>query len=269
MRGREDIEWELFRAVEKRDVDRVRYLLAHGAPVDGRGGGTIVLRVAAEHGNERIVRLLVERGAQPDLSGEDCWTPLQAAISHGHIGIARFLLANGANPNVSLWDGWTPLHTAAGSGNEEMTKLLLAHGADALAPNEKGQTPLDRAVDNDHKTIARLLESSKRIDSKSYAGKRELPKMTRELHNKDDGDQEDEFRLGYRDKVEDKVYERSVQAKTDIAYGWVAVGICLGIGLLLALLWEPLFLIGVCFASFIGGPRLISGYINQYRYRKD
>jgi ankyrin repeat protein len=114
-----------------------------------------------------------------------------------------------------------------------MTELLLANGADSLAQNEKGKTPLDLAVENDHKTIVKLLESSKRGESKSYAVKRELPRMKREFDEIDDGDPEEEFRLGYRDRVEDKVYERLVKAKTDIAYGGVAVGICLGIGLLL------------------------------------
>jgi ankyrin repeat protein len=113
MRRQEDIEWSLFLSVEDGDVDKVRYLLDRGVPVNGRGGGTTILRVAAGRGNEQIVRLLVERGAQLDLAGEDCWTPLQDAISHGHSGIARFLLANGRKSKRQAM-GW--LDTTAHDG---------------------------------------------------------------------------------------------------------------------------------------------------------
>ncbi len=81
--------------------------------------------------------------------------------------------------------------------------------------------------------------------------------------------EKDDFGLGYRDKVDDKIYERLVEAKTNIAHGWIVVAVCLAIGFLLSALWEPLFFVGVGLASFFGGPRLLSGYIDQYRYRKD
>ena len=50
---------------------------------------------AVEKGDERVVKLLLESGAQPDFEDEKGWTPLLRAIEQGSVAIMQRLLAKG------------------------------------------------------------------------------------------------------------------------------------------------------------------------------
>ena len=43
-----------------------------------------------------VVKLLLEKGAQPDFKNSTGWTPLSWAIEGGDVGVIHLLLANGA-----------------------------------------------------------------------------------------------------------------------------------------------------------------------------
>jgi ankyrin repeat protein len=59
--------------------------------------------------------------------------------SRVHDDIARLLLQRGANPNVTDPDGWTPLHVAVfETGRLSMIRLLLDHGADPNKQTSRG-----------------------------------------------------------------------------------------------------------------------------------
>lgn len=61
------------------------------------------LRNASEYGNEEMVNYLIEMGA--DINPDDyCSTPLQIAARSGHNKIMRILLDAGADPNISYTD---------------------------------------------------------------------------------------------------------------------------------------------------------------------
>ena len=64
-------------------------------------------------------------------------------------GMMALLLDKGANPNVSGENGHTPLHLtiSLGDNNEDKTRLLLLYGANVDAKNNDGQTPYDRAIE--------------------------------------------------------------------------------------------------------------------------
>ncbi len=85
-------------------------------------------------------------------------TPLYNAASSGHVEIVRLLLENGANPNITSydWEG-TPLATAARSGNKLIVELLLKHGADTTIQDSKGETALDKAKKYNHVEIIQIL----------------------------------------------------------------------------------------------------------------
>ncbi len=51
----------------------------------------------------------------------------------------RLLLERGANPNARQESGFTALHGAAAHGDVEMTKLLLKFGADPKALTDDGK----------------------------------------------------------------------------------------------------------------------------------
>jgi ankyrin repeat protein len=48
---------------------------------------------AAEKGDERVVKLLLENGAQPDFEDEDGNMPLSRAVEKGSVAVVQLLLA--------------------------------------------------------------------------------------------------------------------------------------------------------------------------------
>ena len=102
-----------------------RLLLARGAEYD--------LTVAAALGDAARVREMLD--ADPGRIWETRPSgrrPLSAAVEFGHEDVVRLLLERGADPNRA--EPTAPqggsLHAAAQAGNLEMVELLLAHGAD-------------------------------------------------------------------------------------------------------------------------------------------
>ena len=108
--------------------------------------GFTALHLAIFGGEEGAVRLLLERGADPNvLSRADIAKvpPLGTAAFAGSTPIARLLLDSGADPNVRGEGGFTPLHAAAQNGDEELARLLLERGADPAAATDDGRRPAD------------------------------------------------------------------------------------------------------------------------------
>jgi ankyrin repeat protein len=48
---------------------------------------------AAERGDERVVKLLLENGAQPDFEDQKGQTPLSRAVEKGSVAVIQLLLA--------------------------------------------------------------------------------------------------------------------------------------------------------------------------------
>lgn len=97
------------------------------------------LRNAAEGGHIEIVKLLLERGADPNLPEEGIAPrghALHSAVVRGHIEIVKLLLAHGAHPNVEIESSADTLSAALATAgycyvkpNAEMVELLCSHGA--------------------------------------------------------------------------------------------------------------------------------------------
>nr|XP_022917855.1 protein phosphatase 1 regulatory subunit 12B isoform X6 [Onthophagus taurus] len=75
-------------------------------------------------------------------------TPLHVASAKGYVKVIKVLLQCGADVNKQDNDGWTPLHAASHWGQMEATELLANNMADMDAQNFVGQTPFD-VCDND------------------------------------------------------------------------------------------------------------------------
>ena len=90
------------------------------------------LRNAAAKGHIEIVRLLLERGADPNLA-EECMAPhghgLYSAVYNGHYEIAKLLLESGAYPNPEVESSADALSIAIKMSDDKMIELLSSYGA--------------------------------------------------------------------------------------------------------------------------------------------
>ena len=103
------------------------------------------LYLACEKGNTKMIRLLLDNNANPDLPDTYGKTPLYTACERGDDAVAKCLLGGGANPNIRGPGQCTPLLVAievAAPINVKMhmIDLLLASGADPKIPDADGHT---------------------------------------------------------------------------------------------------------------------------------
>jgi ankyrin repeat protein/beta-lactamase regulating signal transducer with metallopeptidase domain len=124
----------LIRAVLLGLTEVVRVMLDKGANPNSKTQAMTALTAALGYIKqgpeyEKIVILLIERGADVNLTGEPSGiTPLQLAVEAKRADVARMLLGKGADPNrTSSQNGNTPLVIAR--GNTEITQMLINAGA--------------------------------------------------------------------------------------------------------------------------------------------
>ncbi|KAF7504890.1 hypothetical protein GJ744_001611 [Endocarpon pusillum] len=127
------------------------------------------LHVAAANSSLKMLRLLLDRGAFPEVRDEFGLTALQQACQAGALDVVALLLQKGADPKSS-YDGdtaastrsisppRTPLHLAASHGHLDIVKALLQAGSDLEASTaEPGATALHLAVKGGHEDVVRYL----------------------------------------------------------------------------------------------------------------
>ena len=137
-------------------LDRQPELLNAFAP-----DGHVPLGLAAFFGQAGVIRLLLERGADVNVSSRNAQkvTPLHGAVSRGDLAISALLLDKGARANARQERGFTPLFSAAGSGNIELMELLVRQGADIDAATDDGKKPYDIALERKQEKAAEWLKT--------------------------------------------------------------------------------------------------------------
>jgi len=122
------------------------------------------LITAAREGNLPEIRDTLKFGANPNLTVDDSYPPLQTAAANGHADAVRLLLNNGAEVNrVSSLN--TPLNAAVSHGHLEVVLVLMQRGAD-ICYGSPGGTAGDIARSRDHRVIAKLLKSAETVNCK-------------------------------------------------------------------------------------------------------
>jgi quinoprotein dehydrogenase-associated probable ABC transporter substrate-binding protein len=201
---------ELLDAVVADDIDRVHYLLAHGARADAADGeGFTALINATRFGFSDVAAYLADHRADVNLGDRNHWTPLMWAswgdkpdivatlIRHGaeidavedggltplaiasqnaKLKAAEALVAAGADVNAPVArGGYTPLMLASISGSTDLAASLIGHGAKVNAVNAGGVTALMIAVAANHPTLAALLlKSGADVNARSEDGRTAL-----------------------------------------------------------------------------------------------
>ena len=148
-------------AAHGNDLAAMNALAEAGAPIDGanRDGNTPLFWAASE-GNEEAVCWLLEKGADPNVRYVSGRSVLSPVCMYGHARILKLLLDAGAEPvHTCHSDGETPLMIASYNGRYDCVELLLAAGADPDVRDKHGNTALSFAKDHGHDDVAELLQA--------------------------------------------------------------------------------------------------------------
>ena len=145
---------EAFRvAAERGDEKLVKYLLSKGADVNGvkdfQNRPMLISLVKRRKFHVKCARLLLQSGANVNITDDERNTALLAAVENQRPHVIDMLLAWGADVNKSNVVGFTPLMMATKLQDLDWTKRLIAEGADVNLSDRDGNTALHFAADYD------------------------------------------------------------------------------------------------------------------------
>ncbi|XP_063677555.1 transient receptor potential cation channel subfamily A member 1-like isoform X7 [Bolinopsis microptera] len=147
-------------AVEVGAEDVVNFLVDYGADVTlKRKNLDTPLHLAANHGFVEIARKLASKQSNIDLDAKNLerMTPLHSAARMDREKMMHLLIERGANLEALDKDGSTPLITAAGWGQMAAVKILLESGADVYAQDKRDKTAIFHAVEESRPKVLKLL----------------------------------------------------------------------------------------------------------------
>ena len=120
--------------------------------------GLVPLPDAAIRGSESVVSLLLEYGANPYPPHSKAESPIARAAQWGHDGIVKLILqAKALDPTVRDKQRDNALIHAAIMGNRDIVLSLLQAGVNINTIGHKSQTPLIYAIEGGQIPTARLL----------------------------------------------------------------------------------------------------------------
>ena len=141
----------------------VRNLLEYGASIEvkEKSTGTTPLLNTSSIGLNKIVQLLLDKGADMEAKNNNGFSALFLAVINKHEPVVRTLFEKGGNLQAQTETKSTPIHGAAERGHEMLVRFLLDRGASADTRDDKGFTPLLLASANGHETVVKVLSMSR------------------------------------------------------------------------------------------------------------
>ena len=147
--------------------DIIKYLIESGADINSLGSfNQTALCQAALANNLATVNILLKLGANPN---SNYCKPLAHAVSNSNIQMVKLLIDRGADPTLFDGLGQTPFHMAVEQAKYNIIELFLQYGVNVNTKNKDGLSVLQLAKNTFNKSIIDLLtadESKKqRVES--------------------------------------------------------------------------------------------------------
>jgi ankyrin repeat protein len=149
----------IHRAVSVNDFKMVKLLIENGADInikDEQGRTPLHVARLEEDEHKEIIKLLEEKGAIDEGKEEkiiECPGPTEEEV----LKRVKEMIASGKDINLKDEYGRTELHMATVWGKENVVKFLIENHADLNPYDEDGFTPLHYALFNGYFQIAKLL----------------------------------------------------------------------------------------------------------------
>ncbi len=128
--------------------------------------GVTPLALAAGYDHPDTVELLLKYHADPlkrstrvGRSDHKDLAPIHGAVFHGCLSCLKLLVEHGADVNMTQAGRYTPLDEASENGNLDIVKYLVGHGAKVNAKDDDGKTAVDIANENGHPDVVKFLAS--------------------------------------------------------------------------------------------------------------
>lgn len=140
-----------------------RVFIGLGAnPKETGQDGMSALHFAGYLGADRVIPLLIKKGAPVDLQDKEGRTALHLAAHTGQAYAVAALLDHKANTEIAeTKGGMTALHLAVAQKHASVVQALLEKGADPSPKEKNGYTPLFIAQNEGLKEIAGILKKYK------------------------------------------------------------------------------------------------------------
>lgn len=146
------------------DEEKAAKIILAGADVNFELGSFLepILKKAVAFGYARLVKLLLEHGADIDAKNLLGFTPLYEAIAKKNNLMVKFLLDRGANPNIKYVFNRTALMEAVDGGSDYIALQLLKHNVDICAKDLDGNIAYFIAKRRKNKEMAKRLKPTKK-----------------------------------------------------------------------------------------------------------
>jgi ankyrin repeat protein len=150
----------LMAAIMRQDPGIMADLIRAGASAKAADSTGPLFVAAAFSGNQKIVELMLDAGADVNAKTKDGTTALLAATYKQKWDLSKYLIQKGADVNARL-DVGSPLLFAAAAGDLGTVKLLVEKGAEINAKDSEGISPLSAAQKRNHQEVVDFLGTRK------------------------------------------------------------------------------------------------------------